>query len=324
MPIFEQGYQHWHGRLSGHAGRWLTITRRGVRAQLRHRGTRFVVLGALVPALALAGAMVLWGLLEQKSSLVMPFVAAIQGLPEELKSGPKNFRGPVWVVAFYFFFQVQIFFSMLLVVFVGPNLISQDLRFNALPLYFSRPLRRSDYFLGKLGVIAVYLAAVTIAPAVLAYLLGLGFSLDPGVLRDTARLLGASVVYGVVVVLSAGALMLALSSLSRNSRYVGAMWIAVWLVGDAAAGVVHDTAGVRWGWLLSYTTNLKRIGAFLLGTDAALERLGGLFPNRRGQNPFASLIDPFPWYWSAGVLAALFGISLWILTLRVKSLDRLK
>jgi hypothetical protein len=31
-----------------------------------------------------------------------------------------------------------------------------------------------------------------------------------------------------------------------------------------------------------------------------------------------------PWYWSAGVLAGLFGLSLCILTTRVKSLDRLR
>ncbi len=32
----------------------------------------------------------------------------------------------------------------------------------------------------------------------------------------------------------------------------------------------------------------------------------------------------FPWYWSAGVLFGLSLISLWILTLSIKSLDRLK
>ena len=45
---------------------------------------------------------------------------------------------------------------MFLVLLVGPELISQDLRFNAMPLYFARPVRRLDYFVGKLGVIAVY------------------------------------------------------------------------------------------------------------------------------------------------------------------------
>ncbi len=35
-------------------------------------------------------------------------------------------------------------------------------------------------------------------------------------------------------------------------------------------------------------------------------------------------VSPPPWYWSAAVLAGIFGLSLCILTSRVKSLDRLK
>ena len=114
---------------------------------------------------------------------------------------------------------------MILVLLVGPDLISQDLRFNAMPLYLSRPVRRFDYFLGKLGVIAVYLSAVMIVPVLLAFVLGFAFSLDPLVLRDTWRVLLGSLAFGAIVVVSAGRLMLAISSLSRNSRYVGAMWI---------------------------------------------------------------------------------------------------
>ena len=34
--------------------------------------------------------------------------------------------------------------------------------------------------------------------------------------------------------------------------------------------------------------------------------------------------DRFPWTWSAGVLAGLFGVSFWVLATRVKSLDRLR
>ena len=50
MPIFDQGYQHWKGALSGHAWRWLAITRQGLRGQLK--GTlslaRILLLLALV------------------------------------------------------------------------------------------------------------------------------------------------------------------------------------------------------------------------------------------------------------------------------------
>src|SRR5260370_40939913 len=104
---------------------------------------------------------------------------------------------------------------MFLVVVAGPGLISRDLRFNALPLYFARPLTRLDYFLGKLGVIGALVGTVAVVPAVLAYVVGVCFSLDLGVVRDTYRVLLASIAYGCVITLSAGTLILAMSSLTR-------------------------------------------------------------------------------------------------------------
>ena len=109
-------------------------------------------------------------------------------------------------------------------------------------------------------------------------------------------------------------LMLALSSLSRNSRYVGAMWIGVWIVGNTLSLVLLAVLRGQWTSLASYTDNLLRIGAALLDTNSAWGRIG--------QPGWKDL--QFPWYWSAGVLAGLFGLSLWILTSRVKSLDRLR
>jgi ABC-2 type transport system permease protein len=363
MPVFDQGYQHWQGTLAGHAWRWLAITRQGVRAQLKNRWTRLVLGVACVPALALAAALILWGLIEQKSSLVTPLLRLFSDWPE-LQEGPRAFRVTIWTIAYQFFFQIQMLFSMILVLLVGPSLISQDLRFNALPLYFSRPLRRVDYFAGKLGVIAFFLGAVAVVPAVFAYLLGVGFSLDAGVVTDTFRLLLASVASGLVVVLSAGTLMLALSSLSRNSRYVGAMWVGIWFVSGAVAGVLIGTVRADWCPLVSYTANLERIERTLLDTDSAWHQIEELIENARqrapavpfggpgrmamgrrleGPRPGRELEPPrpdgaqrparaatalagpnYPWYWSAGILAGLFGISLWTLTFRVKSLDRLR
>src|SRR2546423_10439601 len=139
MPIFDQGYQHWEGTLSGHAWRWWTITRQGVRAQLKSRWVRFLVILAWVPALTLALLMVFWGLLEQRPEFIQPIIGFLR-LPSELMDGARSFRVPVWTLVYQYFFEVEVFFSMLLIVTVGPGLISRDLRFNAIPLYFSRPL----------------------------------------------------------------------------------------------------------------------------------------------------------------------------------------
>ncbi len=141
---------------------------------------------------------------------------------------------------FHYFLDIELRFSMILVLLVGPGLISQDLRFNALPLYFSRPLRRIDYFLGKLGVVAWFLGMVVIVPSLIAYVLGLLFSLDITIIRDTFPLLLACLAYGVVIVVSAGTLMLALSSLSRNSRYVALFWLAIWFVTRIVGSILNQ------------------------------------------------------------------------------------
>ena len=122
---------------------------------------------------------------------------------------------------------------MLLVVVAGPGLISRDLRFNALPLYFSRPLTRLDYFVGKLGVIGrwwrrsrslrryspIWSAFVSVSIS--------AWSGTPGPCCWPAWR------YGLVITLSAGTLILAMSSLTRRSLYVGIAWAGLWLIGGA-------------------------------------------------------------------------------------------
>jgi ABC-2 type transport system permease protein len=399
MPIFDQGYQHWKGAVSGHAWRWMAVTRQGLRGQMKGSLSiaRILLIFAWMPALVLVVALALWGLLEQKSETALALLKHM--LPPGVIADPHAYRHAVWTIAYSMFFQFETFFIMLLVVVVGPNLISRDLRFNALPLYFSRPIRRVDYFLGKLGVIGALVAAVAVLPAAVAYVLGVCFSLDVSVVRDTWRLLPASILYGLVIVVSAGTLMLALSSLSRRSLYVGIAWVGVWIISGTVAAVLtgvqqasffhaamqeeaaqaqdhpghgghrspdtwHRThqrveqamaeaAPTNWRPLCAYTTNLRCVGEALLGTDAAwveigraieapMAALGPLSKPRPLLNPGTShgaptalpaagdrrladqLVPQYPWTWSAGVLAALLGLSLWTLSTRVKSLDRLK
>lgn len=241
MPIFDQGYQHWSGELAGHGRRWLAITRHGVRIGMKNRLLRITLLVAWLPAVVLAVFLCVWGLVEQKSELarpLVPFLASIIG--QDIVDNPKPFRVEVWTLAYDYFLVTELRLSMIVVLLVGPGLISRDLRFNALPLYFSRPLRRIDYFLGKLGVVVVFLGLVLVVPSVIAYVLGLLFSLDLSILRDTFQLLLACVAYGAVMSVSAGLLILALSALSRNSRYVGLFWLAVWFVSSIVGTVLAE------------------------------------------------------------------------------------
>ena len=124
MPIFDQGYQHWNGQLSGHGWRWLAVTRHGVRGLLRSWVVRLLLLAAWLPAVALVTALALWGLLEQQAESVLAFLRQL--LPPEVIASPRDYRSAVWTVAFSYFFKAELFAALFLVLVVGPNLISRD------------------------------------------------------------------------------------------------------------------------------------------------------------------------------------------------------
>ena len=165
----------------------------------------------------------------------------------------------------------------------------------------------------------------------------LGIALQPrsAVFRDTWRVLVASLAFGAIVVLSAGTLMLAISSLSRNSRYVGAIWLGFWVVSDIAAGVLNrdDSQGVVPAALVHcqpdadarrHARFADRVGQAgqavpgAAGTSFGQGARPGLFRRRRGRGmscpttPPAASTSPgrdcaarrssYPWQWSAGVL----------------------
>jgi ABC-2 type transport system permease protein len=381
MPIFDQGYQHWSGHLSGHAWRWLSIARRGVRVGMMNPFLRILVIVSWLPAAGLVFMLCLWGLVENRSPLVETFSPMLTALfGKEMLANPKQFRLVVWTLCFDRFLLFELYCSMIVVLLVGPGLISQDLRFNALPLYFSRPLRRLDYFGGKLGTIAWFLSMVLFIPVLLAYVFGMLFSLDITILWDTLPLLFGCFAYSAIIVLSAGTLMLAMSALSRNSRLIVLCWIALWSVGSIVSAVLDEVdvhqrrasfhrqqaekqfqqhqemmkqqaavkqggrppvwvdpyeqeraefelqaAKSNWRPLVSYTANLSRLGQQLLGTEAAWRKASELVPAQYRDDFLLRRLGPqYPWYWSAIVLAVLFGLSACILNYRIRSLDRLK
>ena len=75
-------------------------------------------------------------------------------------------------------------------------------------------------------------------------------------------------------------LMLALSSLSRNSRYVAAFWVGVWFISYSFAGILHELARQPWCPLISYVGNLERVGEALLDYKSATQKFETLTGGR--------------------------------------------
>ena len=60
------------------------------------------------------------------------------------------------------FLEQQDFFVFVITVYVGAGLIANDRRANALQIYLSKPLMRTEYIAGKLAVLFAFLLLVTL------------------------------------------------------------------------------------------------------------------------------------------------------------------
>ena len=73
------------------------------------------------------------------------------------------------------FLEQQDFFVFVMTIYVGAGLIANDRRANALQIYLSKPLLRSEYIAGKAAVLFTFLMLVTWLPAILLLFLQVMF-----------------------------------------------------------------------------------------------------------------------------------------------------
>ncbi|MFL6289909.1 MAG: hypothetical protein ACJ759_03345 [Thermoanaerobaculia bacterium] len=194
---------------------------------------------------------------------------------------------PINNTFFYTGQWVQGGLSFLLVLLVGPALVSPDLRNNGLALYLSRPFSRSEYVLGKMSVLLILLSAITWVPALLlfffqAYLEGSGW-------------LGANLKLGFAIFVGSWAwilflslMVLAVSAWVKWKPVARIALIVIFFVSigfaGAIAGILHTSAGTLvapWlviGSIWSGLFNIPLDGDFLPAPAAAWTSLiaGGL------------------------------------------------
>jgi ABC-2 type transport system permease protein len=122
---------------------------------------------------------------------------------------------------------------------VGPELVSRDLRNSLLPLYFSRPITRTDYALAKLAALVSAVFAVFAAPMLIMFL-GEAFSAKSGVsgIFDSAGHLLLGLLAALIHSVLFAALALPLASLTGRRVFATGMIIAVFLLTAPVSGVL--------------------------------------------------------------------------------------
>ena len=158
------------------------------------------------------------------------------------------------------FLDQQGVFVFFVTIWVGAGLIANDRRANALQLYLSKPLTAAEYIAGKMAILFVFLVLVTWAPAIGLLVVQTVFAGSFTFVRNNAYLLPAITLFSAIQVLLAATTMLALSSLSKSSRFVGIMYAGLMFFTGALFQALRGITGsTRFAWLSPGDT-LEQLG----------------------------------------------------------------
>lgn len=167
--------------------------------------------------------------------------------------------------------------SILLILFcavVAPELVSRDLRSGVLPLYFSRPLRRADYALAKLGALVVASWLLLAGPLAVMFL-GTAFTLDgPGAVWDEAGELLPGLVHAATAAVVFSAIALLLSSFIGRRAVAAGVVVAAFLVTTPVVGLLEaagDQSTQQLAYLASPSLMVMGVQRWLFGTPEVLD-----------------------------------------------------
>jgi len=266
-------------RLEGRGGAWLVIAAHGLRSIVRKRAFLFLMILSWIPVVVRG--VQIWA------------AANVPGMSQigMLAVNPQMFRD---------FLNQQEPLVFFITVYVGSGLIADDIRANALQLYLSRPITRTQYIAGKAAILMAALSAVTFVPAMLLLLLVPAFAGRMTFLWDNLSLVASISAYSVIQITLSAFLILALSSLSKSRWFVAILYAGLGFFTHAVFGVLGAAiSGSAFSWV-SIFANVRQVGDVLF-------RL----PPRHDTNPLIS----------ATVIVLIIAASAAVLRRRIRAIE---
>jgi len=276
-PIHDQSYRHYEGHREPPGKTWAVIAWAGIRNMLAKRAFLGLLIFAFVPFLVRAVQFYLAANYPQFATVIAPNAATFRDIVSQ-----------------------QATFAFFITIYVGAGLVATDRRANALQIYLSKPISRTEYIVGKLATLLFFLLGVTLVPALLLLLLQISFAANVDILKAHPFLPASIVLATLLMSLVMSCTMLALSSLSNSARYVAILYTGAIFFTTAIFGFLTAiTGGTRMAWV-SITSNVSQV------TDVLFRQ--------------APSYDS-PWQVSLIVILALLALSVSVLERRVKGVE---
>ena len=276
MPIHDQGYRRYLGGRAAIGRGWQVMTRAGVMSVITRR-------------LFIALMLIAW----------VPFIVRVVQFYFATTLAQARFLAPTGET-FREFLDQQGLWVFFVTIFIGAGLIANDRRANALQLYLSKPMTSAEYIAGKLAILFIFLAGVTLLPAILLLIIQAVLTGNLTFVRANAYLVPAITLYSLAQVLLAGTTMLALSSLSKSARFVAVMYAGLFFFTTALFQALRGITGrSTFAWL---------------SPSASLQQLGDVIFRLEPRYQLHPAIAAF-------VIVALIGASIAILLRRVRGVE---
>jgi ABC-2 type transport system permease protein len=250
MAVYRRGYQRYQGPVTSRRARFLVLPRFAWRRLFQQRLIALLMLVALI-----------WPLL-------CAIFIYLSNHAELLKGMGKQFQNFVEVKGNFFiiFMQVQASFAIFLAALAGPGLIAPDLANNALPLYFSRPLSRAEYALGRLTTLFGMLSLITWVPGLLLFSIQVGMA-DKTWFSANWRI-GIGIIAGFAVwILLVSLVALAGSAYAKLRVVAGGIVLGFFFILGGASTMINAVFRSTWGSLLSPTWATRRLWYAMFSVD---------------------------------------------------------
>jgi len=254
-------YRPFSGELLEHPLRPLTLARSAVRLGLRKKLPAFLLFTPAVIT-ALVGAIRVY-LMYSFSDIPQGQggISGIQGI-NPLQDILGNVATNVVI-----FVKTSAYFALLAMTWFGAGMIADDRRMGANLLYFSRPLTRGGYLMGKLiGLMFFGLLTLGI-PSFVILSTAVFSSPDWSFLRHEADVIWKTALFASIWILTVSSIVLALSSLVNRKTLALTLVFGTIIVLAGAANVAANLLEVSEIRLLSLPYNFEVFADWLFGQD---------------------------------------------------------